>query len=498
MSLPVVGEENYPTPDDVLNVILSSMEIDAERRGLTINVLPGSDHYNRAKAFAKRVSVAIANGKIARDNFNPLTAVGDALIDLCGLFGIFERVASKAAGYVIVTGTGTISIPAGHRCTSPSGEKYETTTAASVPSGSPVQIQSVSGGESTNIAAGTKLTWDSGSVGNLNRVCTVDSGDIDGGTDADDETTMRRRLIRKLSRPGVGGNAAQIEEWAEASSSAVDSAYVYTAVRGPGSYDIAVIAASGDRTLSSATTTTVASYVAGQMPGHANLNVTSGSKQEVDIVLAATLALPASAGGAGGGWRNSTPWPNANSGNVKITAFNTTTKVATTSAAALNGLAVGTQIGVWDQVTDSDEPVMREYTVDSVTLNGGFYDITVQGGFSFNPNGAYISTGAINLASYAQTALTKIRELGPGEKTTNVNILPLGWRKPTPEEGTETDLNSRLLTAIQNEHAEVRSLEYAARYDTGTTTTRTSPSVPTTTANAPRVLVLKHLAIRKA
>jgi hypothetical protein len=86
-TLPSVGEENYPTPDEVLALVLGSMQIDAARRGLEIDISPGSDHYVRAKAFSKRVSVAIANGQIARDNYNPLTATGDNLLALCALDG---------------------------------------------------------------------------------------------------------------------------------------------------------------------------------------------------------------------------------------------------------------------------------------------------------------------------------------------------------------------------------------------------------------------------
>lgn len=499
MALPVVGEEFFPSPDDVLNVILASIQIGASQRGLTVNVLPGSDHYIRAKAFAQRVSQAVANGKIARDNYSPLTATGTSLRELCALYGVPERGASKAAGYVtVVISSGSVSFPAGFRATAPSGEKYETTTAITQSNGGKVQLQAVNGGASTNLDPGTRLTWDSATFGNLSRICTVDAGAIDGGTDADTDDTLRRRLINRLASPGVGGNASQIQQWAEEASSAVEAAYVYSAVRGPGSYDVAITAEGGDRTLSSAIQSAVAGYVVARMPGHVDLNLTSVAAQEVDVGFAASLALPASAGGAGGGWRDATPWPNASSGDVQITAYNSGTGVATTDATALNGLAVGTRIGVWDTSTDTDNPTMREYTIESVTLSGGFYNIKVQGGFGFDPTLSYISTGAINLRSYAATALEKIRQLGPGEKTTSTIILPRARRQPTPDVSNETDLNSKILTAIQNEHSEIRSLEYAARYDTGTTTPRTSPGVPTTTAQAPKILVVKFLWIRKA
>jgi uncharacterized phage protein gp47/JayE len=498
-TLPVVGEAAYPTPADVLEVILASILLGAQQQGLVADVRPGSDHYIRAKAIAGRVSMAIANGKIARDNYSPLTATGDALVALAGIYGVAKRPASRAAGYVVVTvAGGTASIPAGFQLTAPSGEKYQTTTAAVVATGGSVQAQAVNGGASTNVAAGAKMTFDSASIGNLNQVCTVDVGGIDGGVDADDTETLRRRLINKLASPGVGGNVSQVQQWAEESSAAVEAAYVYAAARGPSSYDIAVTSATGDRTLSSTIVDTVAAYVTGKMPGNHSLNVTSVSPQEVDVVLLANLALPGSAGGTGGGWRDAAPWPSATSGNVKITSFNSTTKVATTDATALNGLAIGAHIGLWDPVTDPTAPAMREHTVDSCSVSGGFVIFTAQGGISFDPTGGYISTGAVNLTSYASTTLSKIRALGPGEKTTNIDILPRGRRQPTADISGETDLNSKITTQIQTSHSEIRSVDYSIRYDTGTTSTRTSPSVPTTTASAPKILVLKWLAIRKA
>lgn len=495
MGLPITGQINYPTQDEILATLLRAIKLGSAQRGLTtVNVLPDSDHYIRAKSYASRVAIAIENNRIARAEFNPLTATGDNLIAIARVFGVSARAASRAAGYVTITGVGTITIPAGFQCTSPSGEKYQTTSAFTGTTGSPVQIQAVNGGTSTNLDAGAKVSWDLASIGNLNKIATVASGGVDGGFNADDDSRLRRRLLNKLAFPGVGGNVSQMQGWAEEASAAVEAAYVYAAVRGPGSYDIALTAEGGDRTLSAATTASVAAYVGGKMPGHADLNVTSVSGQEIDVVFAAVLALPASAGGSGGGWRNASPWPNATSGNVQITAWDSGTGIATTDATVANGLAIGTAIGVWEP---GDEGTMHEYVVDSVVLAGTF-DITVQGGFGFDPTGAYISTGAVNLASYGSTAAAQIALLGPGEKTSSTDILPRGRRQPTAELGAETDLNSRVTTAIQTTHTEIRSLEYAARYDTGTMVTRTAPSVPSTTADPPRILVLKHLCIRKA
>jgi len=58
------------------------------------------------------------------------------------------------------------------------------------------------------------------------------------------------------------------------------------------------------------------------------------------------------------------------------------------------------------------------------------------------------------------------------------------------------DLTSRLQAAVTNQYDELAGLEYMLRVETGTATPRSSPGVPATTADPPKVLVLKHLAIR--
>ncbi len=76
--------------------------------------------------------------------------------------------------------------------------------------------------------------------------------------------------------------------------------------------------------------------------------------------------------------------------------------------------------------------------------------------------------------------------------------LPNQWarRRPSPDVERPYALTSTQLKAVQNAQPEVSDITYAARYETGTTTTRTIPSVPATTAQAPRRLGLQHLAFR--
>lgn len=501
MTLPAVGDSVYPTVDETRDAILRTIKLGYQRRGLTANVLPGSDHYIRAEAIARRIVVAMSNNRLALQQFSPLTATEDDLDNIAGIFGITRRGAASAAGYVTIQVTSgfAVTIPASYQCTAPDGHKYQTTgISAGVINGAKVQIQAVEGGASTDQDAATVVTWDSAAIGHLKQIATVDIGGLDGGADEDIDEVLRARLIDRLSFPQAGGNAAQVKAWAEESTSAVEKAYVYCAARGAGSYDVAVTAAGGDRTLSSTIVNTVQSYVLGKMPGPVDLNTTSVQAQQVDVVLYAKLALPINSGGAGGGWRDAAPWPSGTfTGGVddgKITSYaaSVATVRATTAPVA------GQHIAIWNWY----DQVMDEYVIALVGGGIGAWTIRVIDDFNLTTgftsvSGCYVSPGAVNVTQYATDFLAKMEALGPGEKTDSVDILPRARRYPGTDFSEPSDITATLLAPMLTEHPEIADLSYAARYATGSTILAATPNEPITTADPPMIFQLKHFGLRR-
>jgi uncharacterized phage protein gp47/JayE len=492
-----MADLTFPTPAELRDGILRRVAYSYQRQGLTANILPGSDRYITAEAVASRLSIPLANSQTANTDRDPLNATGQALEDLAEVYGVTKRDASKAAGYVTVTITGTATIPAAFRCTAPDGQKYDTTTTTvGAITGTKVEVQAVEGGEASNQDADVIMTWDSTSIGNLKQTAVVDAGELDGGADADDDETLRQRLLDRLSFPQGGGNDAQVKAWAEEASAAVDKAYVYPAVRGAGSFDIAVTAEGGDRTLASATVAEVAAYVRGKVPGGSiDVNVTTVAPQAMDIIVYLSLPLPQNAGGAGGGWRDGTPWPSgsfaAGTNDGKVTSYSAPTATVRTTTAPV----VGNQIGIWNPTNKK----MYEYTVTVVGGVSGAYTIQVQDsngatGFKVSPLDAYVSAGAYSLATYADDLAEQIELLGPGEKTTNTDILPRGRRFPGTDVSNPSDLTSKLLSVLDREHEEILNITYAGRLITLTTTPQTSPTTPATTADPPSIFSLAYLS----
>jgi len=504
-----IGVAAYPTPDDVLQTMLRTLRLGYQRAGIAVNVLPGSEHYKRCEAIAGRVSIAIANGKIARADFSPLTATGDALDAICRVFGVRRRAANGAAGYVQIGTTpasATITIPISFRGTSATGKKYDTTiTNLAITDGAKIEIRATSTGADTDLAAGAKITWSDSAIGQLKTQATVAAGGLTGGSDADTDEVLRSRLIDRISFPSAGGNVAFVKEKAEAASSAVEKAYVYAGLRGSGSCDAAVTSTAADRTLSSANVGTVLSAVVGNMPGGVvDFNVTTVTAEGVDVLLNAKLPSPANAGGAGNGWRDATPWPSGSAtigaDDGYVTAYNSVTTIATVRTTATP--VVGQHIGIWNPVGESADGVlagaMNEYEINYVAGGVGAWTIKVTGGFKVSPLHAYVSTGAVYLADYANEFLAQMRILGPGEKTANVDLLPRARRQLGSDVANPSGVTTRILTAVQAAHPEISELTYNYRVATGTSGALTEPSIPSTTALPPNVLVLSNFALWKA
>lgn len=485
-----VGSAAYPTAVEIRDQILSDLTYYGLQNGLTFNVKPGSEHYKTATAIANRVCIAIANNKISNDQRNPLTATGQPLLDIAKVYGIEPRPASKSSGNatIKVASGVTVTIPAGWQGTGSNGKKYITTQIEIEANGGSVALISVEAGADTVLATGEKITWDSASIASLLNPATVTSPGLTGGSDADDDDDIRRRLLDRLAAQAVGGNGASLKEWAEETSASISGAYVYQGIRGPGSVDIAILRDTGDRTLSGTIVDESRANAVANMPGGVvSVNLTTVSKQELDIVLEAKLPLPESAGGTGGGWRDATPWP---AELTKITVVAGTTYTVDSTASPV----VGQSIGLWNR-TDPDDPVMEERTVNTVGGSAGAWTITLSGSNTFVEVGDYVSAGATNLVNYAATAYAQFLLLGPGEKTDNIDLLPRSARYPSPETEGPMALTNRQIAEVMNEYDEMSELKYAATYETGTTTTRTSPSIPATTSSPPKILVCKKFAI---
>ncbi len=499
----------YPTEDQIRSQLLSDIFYGLAKFGIRANVAENSELWHRANAFAKRVSVAIANGKIGLLAVSPLRAKGKSLVDLAAVFGVFPRPASAASGFLIckvLLPAVSVLVTAGYACTSAKGIQYAVTSDATVATGGLVRVLATTSGKRTDLAADAIVTWNSAAIGFLDQKAVVAPGGLDGGKETDDEETLRARLLRRLGFPGVGGNWAHVEEWAEGASAAIEFAAVYPTIRGPGSYDVAVLGDDAAPVLNGSVQNLAAAAIIAQHPGHVSLNVTSVVLQQLDVVINLGLPLPKLAGGAGGGWVDPAPWPSTNESGVhaKVTAVDTIAKTITVDSTNADAPTANLQIAIWDYAAkDADgnpAPQFRRFGVLGVTGMSGAYVLKLDAGTSdamaFIETGMYVSPAADHLRQYADAFVAAVGKLGPGEKTADPDLLVYARRKPGPDVERPYTLTSRQLDAITEAHVEAADASYAARFDTGTANTRTTPSVPSLVSAPPRKLGLEHLAFR--
>jgi uncharacterized phage protein gp47/JayE len=203
--------------------------------GRTLLTLPGSPAYRSADALATAVAVIEAQNASIGVEMLPSTTV--AFLDAhAAVYGLSRRAATPATVALQVSGAapGAVAIPVNSTLTTPDGLVYtavepSVTLGAGPPFLGAITAVCATPGTVGNKAPTTVLTWSSAPAG-LNPTAVVTSVPI-AGTDLEDDTALRARLLLFLrDRPGSGDRA----DWAAwvGSYQNVVGVYVY------GLYDV--------------------------------------------------------------------------------------------------------------------------------------------------------------------------------------------------------------------------------------------------------------------
>lgn len=178
----------------------------------------------------------------------PQTAAGEYLDQHAFLRGLERKEAAQAVGvirfHVDQVGSTDLTIPAGTVCMTAGLVRFETTEAAVLQAGRlyvDAPAKAVEPGAAGNAAAETILTMAVAPVG-VSR-CSNPEG-FTGGTDQEDDETLRARVLETYRRLPNGANAAFYEQGA-LSFPEVAAAVVLPRRRGTGTVDVVVSTAAG-------------------------------------------------------------------------------------------------------------------------------------------------------------------------------------------------------------------------------------------------------------
>lgn len=469
---------------------------------------PGSDWWVLCTAVGNELAVVQANAVIKADEQMPDTATGVGLARIASILGLAAQPAGGSVGSVVITCSADTPIPVGHELLDTSGLRYRVTTGGTYSNGASVPIEAVDTGFATNHAEGDVLTWKQAPPFCDTKV-TVDVGGLVNGIDAEDDEALRARVLAVLQTPPGSGNWEHVAEIAEEADPRVQKAFVHPAALGPSTIRIVVVAAptstSQDRDVDATVLSgTVAPYIRGKLPEHADLTITTVTNTWADVAIGLSLpeAVTASPPGPGGGWKDGTPWP-APDGTTVFECHVTAVTSSTVFTVDVGLSGAGPQVGVsrvcWYDPTTAT--LYRATVTASTSLGLGLFRITLDKPFSGIAVGAYIWPDCEGAARYVDALLQRFAAMGPGEVSTSPSVLRRGFRHPIPANGWPTSLGPHLLQSVTSAGDEVLSAQFFQRTanqvvvsDLQGAAGTMVPDVPLDAADPPGIFVPRNLA----
>jgi hypothetical protein len=394
-------------------------------------------------------------------------------------------------------GSTTIPDPIATYCTDPAGQRYQvlfSRTSDLAGSAVALDLVAVSTGETTNIDAGTLLTWQNAPDTVTERASVT--AKFRGGVGAENDQQFVARLLRRIRHKQAAGNRAQMRAWAEDNSSnAVESAFIYPCAFHAGSTLVAITQKRGGirgplgRIPSVGTLAAVVAYLTPPgspvVPAPPHILVVGVVPQTV-----ASLVLDLSmAEGSPNGWSDYTPWP------ARPTAGHSAITVVTDQTHVRVSADVGPPPGVIPRVMVWNDAISRfeELHVASVTAaGGGLFDVSL----SATPEktlavGDYISPATDVADTIGSTIEQYFDSLGPGEVIDLSSDLRRGraFRFPKPNEEFPQRAGTGLLTFLED--ALGVSLADSDQHSISTSL----PAVPDDPATGPSLLVAGRVGI---
>lgn len=305
----------------------------------------GTQPFIDGSALADQLVPAYLRIKASGDNLVLTKATGAAAEAWATSRGLPGRIAAVGgSGFVeIAASVGGTTIFAGDELKTSAGLRFACSTTATYLDGDLVPVQGVDTGPATNLAPGTVLTWTAPRPGCVSTATVWEDHDgegLTGGRAEESDEEIVARVIEAGRNPPASGNDAHYQALVKATPGvAVQQAFTYPAILGPGTVGVAFTlqpaAAGGDRLPSAAQRAAVEGWLSDQVPHDDQFFVCELVGEDVDVVLRVTWQTGAD------GWTDAVPWPPYYSGNNAITV--TSASSATTFTL---GRASGSYVGV--------------------------------------------------------------------------------------------------------------------------------------------------------
>jgi uncharacterized phage protein gp47/JayE len=481
------------------------------------NVSKGTEIYARAHALGRLIYNASANAPVMADSLMPDTAQGPDLLRVAAINGLALRNAGPSSGWLNLQASIStpVLIPQNAILLDTASLRYQVAQGGAYTNGGLVPIVSLDTGTATNLDPNSVLRWLAPPsyvlpTALVAKITTPTSTvGLTGGVDVEQLETLRGRLLDKLANPPNGSNWASQNATAEGSSTAVQKAFSYCAVNGPGTSQVTVVGAAATAPSTLVNVRHVSSLVVAQnvapailatFPQHSEFYVNTATEYPVDIAIWVSIPTSplASPPGPGGGWLDANPFPtqylSSGPGYCAVTGVTSSTvfTIASDYAPVVGGTCC------W--ISPADFTLVQSQIL-SVSGTGP-YTVTLAAPFvAVNTGviaavGDYVFPGAQNTATYVAAVLQSFANLGPGEvrSSSTSAIWPRSQRHPLTTQSWPSGLSQSFLRGVINSSSEVAGAAFLSIYDTvlgasmvsfvsGQTTITTTPVPPLPTTS---------------
>lgn len=215
------------------------------------------------------------------------TAESDYLERWASIWGIARKAAATASGTVTFAVEAGAVIESGTVLQSLDGAQYETTAEATVSGTSATApVEAVEAGEAGNRDAGQALLLVSPIVGVQS---TATAGELSGGSDEEEDDSLRARLLTRIQTPPQGGAKSDYVTWA-LEVSGVTRAWCYPLELGLGTVTLRFVRDDdADPIPSAEEVATVQAYIDALRPVTAQLTVAAPIAQPLNFTISGLI-----------------------------------------------------------------------------------------------------------------------------------------------------------------------------------------------------------------
>ncbi len=440
------------------------------------------------------------NISLSEADQNVLNANGEALDAIRIGYGLPEVTASPARGKLILTISGTTTIPNGQAFLYPNGKSGRVVgTYVNPANNSEVNVECTTTGSAGNLRSGETVRFIGPPINVAIEAKVSNGSPLTGGTDTESDSRKRARILNVLRNKPAGGNWAYIRALVLNSNGGIQDCFVFPALGGPASVKVVPIKdfdlsnVDFSRTVPDASLAYIRSVLQSNLPVGVEVVVQSSVSEYTDITLKVTIPDSSQSGGNGQGWIDIDPWPQletADAGKVSLSAVNATfdsfTVSASTTAAPIDGQ---THLSWWSSVDRkfySGLIVSHSGSTGAwiVTMDRPMVDSTGAG----PSTGDYVCPSAQNLASYGDDWVATFRSMGPGENTAAPARLPRAKRHPFAADESPYSITNSVLKTVALKHPEITDFSFGY-------TLKVTPTIPSNTATAPNILIPRRFSV---